>query len=177
MPDTDLRYPVGKWSPAPAIDEDTRRRLIAEIEALPSQLTAAVKGLDDGKLDTPYRAEGWTPRQIVNHVMDSHLNAYIRFKLGITEDNPTIKPYNEQTWAETEDGRTAAVSVALPVIDGLHRRWVQFLRSLAPAAFARTLVHPERGSMTLDDLLQLYAWHGRHHTAHITELRTRQGWG
>jgi uncharacterized damage-inducible protein DinB len=108
--------------------------------------------------------------------MDSHLNAYIRFKLAVTEDNPTIKPYDEKTWAETIDGRTTAVSVTLPVIDGLHQRWVQFLRSLEPSAFARTLVHPERGSMTLDTLLQLYAWHGRHHTAHITELRNRQGW-
>jgi uncharacterized damage-inducible protein DinB len=174
--DTDLRYPVGKWSPAPAIDADTRRKLIADIDALPRQLAAAVEGLDDGRLDTPYRPEGWTPRQIVNHVMDSHLNAYIRFKLAVTEDNPTIKPYDEKTWAETIDGRTTAVSVTLPVIDGLHQRWVQFLRSLEPSAFARTLVHPERGSMTLDTLLQLYAWHGRHHTAHITELRKRQGW-
>jgi uncharacterized damage-inducible protein DinB len=173
---TDLRYPVGKWSPSKVIDGATRQRLIAEIEALPAQLGAAVAGLGDERLDTPYRTDGWTPRQIVNHVMDSHLNAYIRFKLAFTEDTPTIKPYNEQTWAETEDGRTAAVSVSLPVIDGLHRRWVQFLRSLEPAAFARTLVHPERGPMTLDDLLQLYAWHGRHHTAHITELKTRQGW-
>lgn len=176
MADADIRYPVGKWSPAKSIDADTRRRLIGEIDALPGQLSAAVAGLEDGRLDTPYRAGGWTPRQIVNHVMDSHLNAYVRFKLAITEDNPTIKPYNEQTWAETDDGRTAAVSVSLPVIDGLHRRWVQFLRSLDDAAFGRTLVHPERGPMTLDDLLQLYAWHGRHHTAHITELRKREGW-
>jgi uncharacterized damage-inducible protein DinB len=175
--DTDLRYPVGKWSPAPAIDDDTRRTLIAQIEELPRQIGAAVSGLDDARLDTPYRPDGWTPRQIVHHVMDSHMNAYIRFKLAVTEDNPTIKPYNEQTWAETLDGRTAAVSITLPVIDGLHQRWVQFLRSLEPRAFARTLVHPERGPMTLDTLLQLYAWHGRHHTAHITELRRRQGWG
>ena len=173
---SDVRYPVGKWSPSKSIDADTRRRLIEEIDALPGQLGAAVAGLDDSRLDTPYRPEGWTPRQIVNHVMDSHLNAYIRFKLAVTEDNPTVKPYDEKTWAETIDGRAASLSTSLPVIDGLHQRWVQFLKSLEQSAFARTLVHPERGSMTLDDLLQLYAWHGRHHTAHITELRKRENW-
>ena len=172
----DLRYPVGKWTRQPHIDADTCAHLIQEIAAVPAALAAAVTGLTDAQLDTPYRDGGWTPRQIVHHIADSHMNAYTRFKLGVTEDNPTIKPYDEQSWAETVDGRTAPIDVSLPLIEGLHRRWVQFLRSLDGRAFARTINHPERGPMTLTDLLQLYAWHGRHHTAHITGLRQRMGW-
>jgi uncharacterized damage-inducible protein DinB len=150
--------------------------MIDEIAVAPAALAAAVHGLSDAQLDTPYREGGWTPRQIVHHIADSHMNAYIRFKLGMTEQNPTIKPYDEKTWAETVDSRTAPVAVSLPVIDGVHRRWVQFLKSLDAADLARTIVHPERGPMTLTDLLQLYSWHGRHHTAHIAGLRTRMGW-
>lgn len=172
----DLRYPIGKWTRQPTIDADTCAALIQEIAAAPPALAAAVRGLTDAQLDTPYRPGGWTPRQIVHHVADSHLNAYTRFKLGVTEDHPTIKPYNEATWAETADGRTAPVAVSLAIVENLHRRWVQFLRSLDGAAFARTVQHPDRGPMTLSDLLQLYAWHGRHHTAHITGLRQRMGW-
>jgi uncharacterized damage-inducible protein DinB len=172
----DPRYPIGKWTRAAAIDTHQRRELIQQIAAAPAGVRDAVRGLDDAKLDTPYRPEGWTPRQIVHHVADSHMNAYTRFKLGVTEDNPTIKPYDEKTWAETVDSRTCPVDVSLAIIDNVHRRWVQFLESLDDAAFARTIQHPDRGPMTLDDLLQLYAWHGRHHAAHITGLRERSGW-
>lgn len=172
----DLRYPVGKWTRQPHVDADACAGMIQDVAALPAQLAKAVAGLTDAQLDTPYRDGGWTPRQIVHHVADSHMNAYIRFKLGVTESNPTIKPYDEKSWAETIDGRTAPVDVSLPVIDGIHRRWVQFLRSLDGKAFARTVQHPERGPMSLMDLLQLYSWHGRHHTAHILGLRQRHGW-
>ena len=172
----ELRYPTGKWVRQPSVDAAGCVALIDQIAAAPAALAAAVKGLNDKQLDTPYREGGWTPRQICHHIADSHMNAYIRFKLGVTEDNPTVKPYNEATWAETIDGRTAPLSVTLPVIDGLHARWVQFLRSLDAKALARTVQHPERGPMTLVDLLQLYAWHGKHHTAHITGLRQRMGW-
>jgi uncharacterized damage-inducible protein DinB len=172
----DPRYPIGKWTRQPGLDADACALLIQQIASAPAGLAAAVKGLTDAQLDTPYRDGGWTPRQIVHHVADSHMNAYARFKLGVTEDTPTIKPYHEALWAETVDGRTAPIDSSLMVIDGLHRRWVQFLRSLDGKAFARTIVHPERGPMTLVDLLQLYAWHGRHHTAHITGLRQRMGW-
>jgi uncharacterized damage-inducible protein DinB len=173
----DVRYPIGRWKREPVIDAATCAALIDQIEAAPAELASAVRGLTDAQLDTPYRDGGWTPRQIVHHIADSHLNAYTRFKLGVTEDNPTIKPYNEQTWAETEDGKSAPLSMSLPLIEALHQRWVRFLRSLDAAALARTVQHPERGPMALTDLLQLYAWHGRHHTAHILGLRQRQGWG
>jgi len=150
--------------------------MIEQIASAPAQLAAAVKGLTAAQLDTPYRDGGWTPRQIVHHIADSHMNAYIRFKLGITEENPTIKPYDEKTWAETVDGRRAPIEPSLALIDGLHSRWVQFLKSLDSPALGRTVQHPERGPMTLSDLLQLYSWHGRHHTAHIAGLRQRMGW-
>ncbi len=169
----DLRYPVGTWKEQPSLDAAA---LINQIAAVPAHLAAAVKGLTDAQLDTPYREGGWTPRQIVHHIADSHMNAYIRCKLAVTEDNPTIKPYNEKLWAETIDSRTAKVDVSLALIDSLHNRWVQFLRSLDSPSLERRVVHPENGPMTLNDLLRLYAWHGRHHTAHITGLREGRGW-
>ena len=172
----DLRYPVGKWPRGPVADSAARAALIQQLVDLPKAITEAVKGLDDTQLDTPYRPEGWTPRQIVHHVADSHMNAYIRFKLGMTEDNPTIKPYKQDKWAETVDSRTAPLSVSLPVLVGVHDRLVRFLQSLDENAFSRTIFHPENGPMTLDELLGLYAWHSRHHTAHITELRRRNNW-
>ncbi len=172
----DLRYPVGKWTREPVVDADMCATLIQQIADVPAALAAAVQGLRDTQLDTPYRPGGWTPRQIVHHLADSHMNAYIRFKLGITEDNPIVKPYDEKAWAETVDGRRAPLDASLPVVDGVHRRWVQFLRSLDGAAFDRTIHHPEHGPMTLKDLLQIYAWHGRHHVAHITAQRARMGW-
>jgi uncharacterized damage-inducible protein DinB len=172
----DLRYPIGKWQRQPAIDAATRQALIDAIDAAPAALAVAVRGLGDAQLDTPYRDGGWTPRQIVHHVADSHMNAYIRFKLGVTEHRPAIKTYEESVWAETVDGRSAPVEVSLAILENLHRRWVQFLRSMEDADFARVVQHPDYGQMTLDDLLQLYGWHGRHHTTHITALRDRRGW-
>jgi hypothetical protein len=172
----DLRYPVGKWIKQPSVDAAGCAALIEQIAAAPAGLSAAVKGMTDQQLDTPYRDGGWTPRQIVHHIADSHMNAYIRFKLGVTEDKPTIKPYDEKTWSQTTDSVSGPVDASLTMVDVLHRRWVLFLRSLDPGSFARTIVHPERGPMTLSDLLQLYAWHGKHHTAHITGLRQRMGW-
>jgi uncharacterized damage-inducible protein DinB len=169
----DPRYPLGKWREQPAADPAT---LIDQIAAAPANLAAAVKGLNDAQLDTPYREGGWTPRQIVHHVADSHMNAYIRFKLGATEDNPTVKPYNEKLWAETIDGKTLPVSVSLALVENIHTRMVHFLRSLDAPALERSVMHPENGPMKMTDLLSLYAWHGRHHTAHITGLRQRQGW-
>lgn len=172
----DVRYPIGKWVRQASLDADGCATLIDQVAAAPAAVAAAVKGLSEAQLDTPYRPDGWTPRQIVHHLADSHMNAYVRFKLGMTEANPTIKPYDEKLWAETVDGRGAPVESSLAVLDGLHRRWAQFLRALDRPAFARTVQHPERGPMTLADLLQLYAWHGRHHAAQITTFRQRMQW-
>ena len=172
----DIRYPVGKWTRQPAADASERAAFIQHIADLPAAIHKAVAGLNDTQLDTPYRPEGWTPRQIVHHVADSHMNAYIRFKLGMTEDNPTIKPYKQDKWAETVDGKMAPLSVSLPVLEGVHDRLVRFLKSLDESAFSRTIFHPENGAMTLDELLGLYAWHSRHHTAQITAMRQRMGW-
>lgn len=172
----DLRFPVGKFAKQPQIDAATRRALIAQIADAPGQLAAAVQGLNDAQLDTPYRPDGWTARQVTHHVADSHINAYIRFKLAVTENNPPVKTYQEALWAEQADGRTMPVTTSLELLRHLHERWVLWLKSLDEPAFARTAVHPDHGSMRLDDFLQLYAWHGRHHTAHITGLRKRMGW-
>ncbi len=172
----DLRFPVGKFAKQPQIDAAMRRALIAQIADAPGQLAAAVQGLNDAQLDTPYRPDGWTARQVTHHVADSHINAYIRFKLAVTENNPPVKTYQEALWAEQADGRTMPVATSLELLRHLHERWVLWLRSLDEPAFARTAVHPDHGSMRLDDFLQLYAWHGRHHTAHITGLRKRMGW-
>lgn len=172
----ELRYPTGKWARVPDLDAAGRAALIDKIALVPAALTTAVAGLTEAQCDTPYREGGWTTRQIVHHLADSHMNAFIRCKLGVTEDNPTIKPYNEGDWANMPDARVAPLSWSLSIIDGLHARWVQCLRSLDDAAFARTVQHPERGPMTLGDLMQLYAWHGAHHTAQITALRARMEW-
>lgn len=172
----DLRYPIGKFSMDAAITETQRQNLIEEIAAAPANLRAAVKGLSPQQLDTPYRPEGWTVRQLVHHLPDSHLNAYTRFKLALTEQEPTIKPYDEKQWAELEDARTAPVEISLALLESLHYRWALLLRALPPTAFARTFRHPDLGVLTLDKQLGLYAWHGRHHTAHITSLCERMGW-
>ena len=173
---TDLRYPIGKFTAKPSISDDERRVLIQQIEEAPAKLREAVKGLDDRQLDTPYREGGWTVRQVVHHLPDSHLNSYIRFKWTMTEDKPAIKTYEEHLWAELVDAKSAPAEVSLVLLEALHRRWVLFLRSLSPADFARTFMHPENGAMNLDRLVQLYAWHGLHHVAHITSLRQRMGW-
>ena len=173
---SDPRYPIGKFQKKETITDDERTALIQQIEDAPAKLREAVRGLNDKQLDTPYRDGGWTVRQVAHHVPESHMNAYIRFKLGMTEDHPTIKPYDQQAWAELADAKTAPVEPSLVLLESLHMRWVRFLRSLKPADFARTLNHPEDGVMKLDAVLQLYAWHGRHHTAHITSLREKMGW-
>ena len=153
-----------------------RAEAIREIAAAPERLRAAVKGLNDTQLDTPYREGGWTVRQVVHHVADSHLNAYLRLRLALTETEPTIKPYEEGAWAKLEDAEHAPVEVSLRLIDPLHERWVRLLQSLNGEDYRRRFVHPEHGARTVDWLLFLYAWHGRHHTAHITELKKQKGW-
>jgi uncharacterized damage-inducible protein DinB len=173
---TDLRYPIGRFRRPERVSADERARLIDEIAAAPRQLREAVRGLTPAQLATPYRPGGWTVHQVVNHVPDSHLNAYVRIKLALTEDEPTIKPYDEARWAELRDGREAPIETSLALLDALHERWVLLLRSLSPADCARRLKHPETGVQTVDQVIALYAWHGRHHTAHITSLREREGW-
>ena len=173
---SDLRYPIGKFSYEGELAQAARRRAMDDIEAAPARLGTAVDGLSPEQLDTPYRPDGWTVRQVVHHLADSHLNAYTRFKLALTEEEPTVKPYDETRWAELSDARTAPVEISLVLLESLHRRWVLLLRSLAPADFARRFQHPELGVVTLDKNLALYAWHGRHHLAHITSLRERMGW-
>ncbi len=173
----DLRYPVGKFSwDAPEPSAEDRKRLIAEIAEAPSKLRAAVAGLTPQQLETPYRAGGWTVKQVTHHVPDSHMNAYVRFKLALTEDMPTIKPYLEDRWAALADSKLTQVETSLDLLDSLHQRWVQLMRSMGDADFARKFRHPEFGEMTLAKTLALYAWHGRHHAAHITALRGRMGW-
>jgi len=172
----DLRYPIGKFRADSEVTDAKRRQWIEEIAATPAALRAAVAGLSDTRLDTPYRPGGWTVRQVAHHLPDSHLNAYVRFKLALTEAEPTVKTYDEAAWAELADGRTAPVELSLALLDSLHRRWVLVLRSLSPGDFARTFRHPEWGTVTLDWYLQQYAWHGRHHVAHVASLRERMGW-
>ena len=171
----DLRYPIGPSDQRSPLTAGERAQRIDAIAVAPSQLRLAVHGLSDEQLDTPYRPGGWTVRQTVHHVADSHMNAFIRFRLGLTEDNPTIKPYDEQAWAELADMRLP-IEVSLRLLDGLHERLVHMLQALSSASFDRTIFHPENGPMTLDAMLSMYAWHGKHHTAHITSLRQRQGW-
>jgi uncharacterized damage-inducible protein DinB len=171
----DLRYPIGRWDRQPVADAGLPAALAA-IGELPDRLAAAVAGLDDGQLDTPYREGGWTVRQLVHHVADSHLNAYVRFRLALTEDEPTIKTYQEALWAELADARTAPVEVSLALLAALHDRWTRLLRGLGPAELARGVRHPDHGLIGLRHLLALYAWHGRHHVAHVTALRERMGW-
>ncbi len=173
--DQDLRYPIGRWARPADVTPGLRAAWIREVEALPAALRAAVAGLDDRQLDTPYRPGGWTVRQLVHHVADSHLNALVRFKLALTEDNPTIKPYDEARWAELADS-ALPIEVSLGIVDGVHQRWVTLLRAQPADAFARPFRHPESGPQTLDSSLSLYAWHGRHHTAHVTALRAREVW-
>ena len=172
----DLRYPVGNFQPPNRFTAALRREYIDTIAALPAKLRAAIGGLSPQQLDTPYRPGGWTVRQVVHHLADSHMNAFCRIKLALTEDNPTIKPYDEAKWAETADSRELPAEVSMPIVEAVHQRAVTLLRSMKPTDFARTLQHPERGPMTLDDMLALYAWHSRHHVGHITALRQRNGW-
>jgi len=168
----DPRYPIGKFSFDGDVSDAARAARIADIEAAPRLLRAAAEGMSERQLDTPYREGGWTVRQVVHHVPDSHLNAYVRFKLALTEDAPTIKPYDEALWAALPDSRETPVAVSLTLLDALHQRWVTLLRAMAPADFSRTFIHPEHGrSMSLDQVLALYAWHGKHHLGHVTSVR------
>jgi uncharacterized damage-inducible protein DinB len=173
---TDLRYPIGKFTYEGPLPEDQKRTSLDDIAQTPVNLRAAVKALTQPQLDTPYRPGGWTVRQVVHHVPDSHLNSYMRFKLALTEDEPTIKPYAEDRWAELADTKSTPVEVSLTLLDSLHDRWMRLLRSMTPEQWKRTFRHPELGPMTLEKTLALYAWHGRHHVAHITNLRAREGW-
>ena len=173
---TDLRYPIGKFSYQGPPTSSQRQELLHHIEQAPSRLRAAVTGLSEEQLDTPYRPDGWTVRQVVHHVPDSHLNAYTRFKLALTEEEPTIKPYAEDRWARLGDTQATPVEVSLTLLDSLHDRWVRLLRSLQDEDWKRTFRHPELGAVSLEKNLAIYAWHGRHHVAHITALRERNGW-
>jgi uncharacterized damage-inducible protein DinB len=172
----DPRYPVGKYQPPAEVTPAKRAEAIGEIAATPEKIRAAVNGLNDAQLETPYRDGGWTLRQVVHHVADSHMNAYIRWRLALTETEPTIKPYEEAAWAKLEDASHAPVEVSLKLLAPLHERWVGLLRSVKDNEFARTFRHPEHGVRTLDWMLFLYAWHGNHHTAHIALLRKQKGW-
>jgi uncharacterized damage-inducible protein DinB len=172
----DLRYPIGEFKFEGPLTDDQRAAFIGKIEETPARMRAAVTGLNDEQLNTPYRPQGWTIRQVVHHVPESHLNSYLRFKLAITEDEPTIKPYFEDRWAELDDARQAPIALSLDLLEALHGRWIWFLRSLKQADFQRTFRHPELGIVSLDKNVALYAWHGQHHVAHITSLRERMGW-
>ena len=172
----DMRFPIGKFEAPPSVTPKQRDEWIKDFAAAPAQLREAVLGLDDRQLDTPYRDGGWTVRQVIHHVVDSHINCYVRFRLALTENSPTIKPYDEAKWAELHDARTEPVEVSLLLLDQLHRRWVSLLHSFSEDDFARVFHHPEGGTRRLDVVLGIYAWHGRHHAAHITGLRERMNW-
>lgn len=172
---SNLSYPVGKFEWTGPNSETERAAFIEAIAAVPQKLRAAVANLNEKQIETPYRPGGWTVRQTVHHVADSHMNAYIRFKLAMTENEPFVKAYDEKAWAELPDSKLP-VEVSLKLIDSLHERWVVVLRSMTPPDFNRKLSHPELGIVELDRYLALYAWHGRHHVAHITNLREREGW-
>jgi uncharacterized damage-inducible protein DinB len=172
----DLRYPIGQFAVDGEITPSRRAEWIEQIDAAPRLLRQAFAGLSDVQVDTSYREGGWTLRQVAHHVPESHMNSYIRFKLALTEETPTIKPYYEDRWAELADAHTAAVELSLALMDALHARWVLVLRALGDPEWKRTFRHPELGVMTLERTLALYAWHGRHHTAQIMGLRARRGW-
>ena len=172
----DLRYPIGRFTHDGPVSDADLARWIDEIEALPAQLRGAVAGLTDAQFDTPYRPGGWTVRQVVHHVPDSHLNAWVRLKWALTEDAPTIKAYDEKGWAALPDTHVVPVEASLAFLAALHARWVGLLRALDRGALSRTFLHPESGENRLDRTVGMYAWHGRHHTAHITRLRDREGW-
>ena len=173
---SDLSFPIGKFHFDGAMTADQKRSALDDIANTPANVRLAVQGLSEAQLDTPYRPEGWTVRQVVHHVPDSHMNAYIRFKLALTEDEPTIKPYEQQLWADLSDTKSTPIEVSLTLLDSLHERWVQLLRSFTATDWKRTFRHPELGVVSLEKNLALYAWHGRHHVAHITDLRKRSGW-
>ena len=173
---TDPRYPIGKWERRDTLTAGERATMIAQVGEVPARMRTAIAGLDEAQLDTPYREGGWTVRQVVHHVPDSHLNSYTRFKLALTEEEPTIRPYDEAKWAALSDSRDTPVETSLTMLGALHDRWTILLRAMSDDDFRRTLRHPDIGVMSLDALLSLYAWHGRHHVGHVTSLRERMGW-
>jgi uncharacterized damage-inducible protein DinB len=172
----DLRFPIGKFSWPAGMSADERERYIARIAAAPARLRAAVAGLSDQQLDTPYRDGGWTVRQVVHHVPDSHMNSYTRFKLALTEDEPTIKPYDEAAWAKLSDSVKTPLETSLSLLESLHERWVTLMRLMSDTDWKRRFVHPEHGPVSLERNVALYAWHGDHHVGHVTALRKREGW-
>jgi hypothetical protein len=172
----DLRYPIGKFAFPDQVTTQERDKFVEQIAEAPAQMKAAVAGLSDEQLDTPYRPGGWTVRQVVHHVPDSHLNSYIRFRWALTEDAPAIKAYHEDRWAELSDARTAPVETSLVLLESLHGRWTNLLGSLTDDEWKRTFRHPELGPVSLEKNAALYAWHGQHHVAHIRNLRDRMRW-
>ena len=172
----DLRYPIGQFAPPASGDPEELQEWIREIDAFPKELEASVADLNDEQLDTPYRPGGWTVRQLVHHVADSHMNAVVRFRLALTEEAPTIKPYEEAAWAELGDARDAPIAPSLTILRGLHDRWVRLLSSMSEEDWAKTYHHPDYGSTPLNQALAYYAWHSRHHVAHIRSLKDREGW-
>ena len=173
---SDLSYPIGRFSMESDPTDEERRQAIEQIAETPARLREAVSGLSAAQLDTEYRPGGWTIRQVVHHVPDSHMNSYVRFKLALTEEEPTIRPYMEDRWAMLEDSRITPLETSLALLDALHERWVILLRALEEADFKRAFSHPEWGVVPLDKAIAIYAWHGRHHVAHVTSLRERMGW-
>ena len=171
----DLRFPIGKFDKSIELTAEKRAEFIQTIKDLPKKIAAAVEGLSENQLETPYRPEGWTVRQTVHHVADSHINSLCRFKLAMTEENPTIRPYYEDRWAELADNQLP-VDISLSILEGVHARWTVLLESMTDEDFQKTLIHPDSGDWTVEQFLGLYAWHSLHHTAHITRLRERNGW-
>lgn len=173
---TDLRYPIGKYEPEPYVEQQ-KEKWLNDIKFLPQLLEDAILNLDEAQLKTPYREQGWTVHQLVHHIADSHMNAYTRFKLGITEDNPTIRPYEEKLWAELDDVKVLPVNISITLLYALHTRWFAAIKNLRENEWQRTVFHPVlEKQITLWHLLGMYAWHGKHHVAHITALRERNGW-
>ena len=172
----DFRYPIGRFERPEKATREVRQQWIEAIESAPGQLQQAVAGLSQEQLDTPYRPRGWTIRQVVHHITDSHLNGYVRTKWALTEDNPAIKTYEQNRWAESPEARTGDVELSLPLLESLHGRWSVLLRSFEPETWSQTFQHPDWGTVSLDFNVALYAWHGAHHIAHITTLRKRNGW-
>ena len=173
---SDPRFPIGPFSLEGAITPERLKGFIDDIAAAPAQFRAAVANLSPAQLDTQYRSGGWTIRQVIHHVADSHMNSYVRFRLALTEDNPAIKPYDEARWADLHDAYTADVDISLRIIEAIHERWVLLVRSLSPVQWLRTFYHPERGTVRLDETAAMYSWHCKHHLAHITTLCRERGW-
>ena len=173
---TDPRYPIGKFDIKINVTKEMRSELIKTLETLPSQLRTEVENLSEQQLDKPYRDGGWTVRHVIHHIPDSHINSQVRFKLALTEDNPTIKTYEEHLWAELQDTFNTPIDVSLNLLESLHKRWAILLNSLTDEQFEKTFQHPEWGKVSLSTSLAMYAWHSKHHLAHITELKNKMGW-